>query len=130
MHYLLCNCAAFKYLLNIRKKKPVTDFHTLMSETVNTSIWTIPRLKAFEMTVKANYLPISGANYKRHSCTATKTANSETTSPPISYMKCMYLTTVVRQTLFVGRPALHCQRVALYRRLGGARRGKVINYRT
>jgi len=27
------------------------------------------------MTVKANYLPISGANYKRRSCTATKTTN-------------------------------------------------------
>jgi len=34
------------------------------------------------MTVRANYMPISGANYKRHSCTTTKTANSETTALP------------------------------------------------
>jgi hypothetical protein len=53
-----------------------------MSETFSKSIRTIPRIETSKMTVKANYLAISGANYKRHSCTTTKTANSETTTLP------------------------------------------------
>jgi hypothetical protein len=36
----------------------------------------------FDVIVKDNYLLISGANYKRYNCIATKTANSETAALP------------------------------------------------